>query len=1542
MSNSSGKAIALYKYLKEFSSLKFTKIVDVNKQHWHVFLNDIPIDPENIKIYSRDKYADYEYDSNVILEIRKPEYEKCPKPDKVIINWIDGDWDDYKSNISIKPSSSELGENLEIFEISPERVEAMHLWLDSRDKWVARQKTIEKTRDFFMNLYNAYIDLNKEPETLEFVVGNGLFRHTHETSINHPVLIKKIDFEFDSKNNIIKIVDTDNSSYLYEILLHQTPDLEDHSLDKLIKDLEENEYHPLDNNDTKNFMKSLTYGLSPKSKFIDSNEEDINDDAILKTYWKPVFFIQKRIDGTPKVIDQIIHNIEVNNYVPTHLLNIVGENYIQKKFEDKEYSIEEQLANISGESIDILLSKPANSEQLEIAKRIEYHDAVLVQGPPGTGKTHTIANLIGHFLSQGKSVLITSHTKKALSVLKDQVPESIKPLCVSVLDDSYKDMEKSINDISEYISRTNLNTLEKSIKSTEKERENIIDDLSNVRRKIYKIKYSEFKPIVYNGNSYSPSEAAKFVAKNKEYLNVIPGKVKPYEPLPATNFDLEKLYSTNDNISPFDEKELDLDIPDPKLLISPHDFKEIIGNRMSANEELESIKRKLSFNIEFNFQDNCIAGSKDDHEFLIARNIDLDTIKDLEGFINNIISKLHNSTEQDAPIPSWIFYAVADGKAGGNSRKKWENLINSITETYDYVQSLPLEIINKKIDIDKSIDIIDSKTQITELANISQKNNILSGTILFFKPHLRNLVDNIKINGKKPTSVLDFELILKHIELLEMRQNLSYLWDELIYRDDFISYDQLSESPEEICYNYISTINYFLDWYENEFKELDEMLKSLDFNKIILCEFSVLDSNLVKVKKIFNFMDNKMPIYINLLKLFMEQKNTNIKLNELINILEFNKRKESKICNDLKIAIKDEDHTLYERSYNHLIEIFSKRDLQIWRREILNRISSVAPSWANAISNREGIHSKSICPEKIDIAWQCKQFNTIIEEINAESLDELQKKSLELSVNLRKKTEELAANKAWLNLLIRTQENIEMKQALSGWKLLMKKIGKGTGKNAPKLRKEAKEHMAKCQNAVPAWIMTINTAMVTLDPCKNIFDVIIIDEASQSDITAIAITYFGKKIIVVGDDKQVSPMSIGVDTDEINALARMHIKDLIPNWSLYDAKTSLYDISSMTYDSLMLREHFRCMPDIIGYSNYLSYDYKIKPLRDKHSCNIFPNVVSHRVEMGARTPGRKTNQAEALEIVSLISACIEQPEYDNKTFGVISLLGDDQSKLIQNLLLEKLPPTVIEERRIVCGNASNFQGDERNIIFLSMVDSNEGDGPLYLRGEGAEQSTKQRYNVATSRAKDQLWIVHSLDYTKDLKEGDIRRDLLQYADNPSFYIEKSLDQKSESEFEKSVAGSLLSAGYNITQQWEVGSYRIDIVVQYGDRKIAIECDGDSYHSSEEQIRKDLERQTILERLGWRFIRIRGSEYYSNPELTMKRVYSDLKEFGIFTEELKVQKYEVSSVLLENIKIRANQIRMDWENGNNTTPKKIKEDSLPYITNKKKQMIQEYQ
>src|SRR5205814_2047410 len=144
----------------------------------------------------------------------------------------------------------------------------------------------------------------------------------------------------------------------------------------------------------------------------------------------------------------------------------------------------------------ILFSKPANAEQLEIARRLTKHPAVLVQGPPGTGKTHTIANLIGHLLAQGKSVLVTSEKPKALRVLREKVVEPLQPLCASILqDDSRKQMESTIDAISERLARSDADKLEREAATLSQQRIEILRQLREARQKLLEARGGEYRAI---------------------------------------------------------------------------------------------------------------------------------------------------------------------------------------------------------------------------------------------------------------------------------------------------------------------------------------------------------------------------------------------------------------------------------------------------------------------------------------------------------------------------------------------------------------------------------------------------------------------------------------------------------------------------------------------------------------------------------------------------------------------------------------------------------------------------------------------------------------------------------------------------------------------------------------------------------------------------------------------------------------------------------------------------------------------------------------
>lgn len=415
-----------------------------------------------------------------------------------------------------------------------------------------------------------------------------------------------------------------------------------------------------------------------------------------------------------------------------------------------------------------------------------------------------------------------------------------------------------------------------------------------------------------------------------------------------------------------------------------------------------------------------------------------------------------------------------------------------------------------------------------------------------------------------------------------------------------------------------------------------------------------------------------------------------------------------------------------------------------------------------------------------------------------DELDDRAKKSMEellsrityLAGQLREKTALLVEKKAWAAQV--RHITVPQRLALNGWKQLMHKIGRGTGKRAPGLRAEARKLMPMCQSAVPVWIMPLSRVVENFNPRHNQFDVVIIDEASQAEVLALTAIYMGKQVVVVGDNEQVSPSAVGQKADETDKLIDEHLQD-IPNAKLYDGLFSIYDLAGTAFQPICLREHFRCVTPIIQFSNYLSYEGKIKPLRDASTVMVRPHTVAYRVQGG--TSYKKTNEKEVQVVASLVVACTEQPEYKEASIGVISLVGEEQAGAIDRLLQHYLPAEDYKRRRIQCGNPAQFQGDERDIIFLSMVDAASGEGPLSRRGEGANEMFKKRYNVAASRARDQMWVVYSMDPENDLKPGDIRGELIKHAKDPQAILRMldTAEKETESEFEKQVLFRLRQA-----------------------------------------------------------------------------------------------------------------------------------------------------
>ncbi len=1481
---------SIFNFLKDYNELSNPVITEIDKQKWSMEFSDLPQIKELWSIYTVQ-----DFDELKILEIERPVLEPCPAPDKLIIDWLDGNWKklnveniQYKE-VLIKEVLNEEGkaDQAEEYFIDDENRKILFdEWTKKRDNWRAIEIPKEQGLTLYNNFFRLYSDMKKESEGVELILGDGHIRwSTTDRIIDHPVLLQRVQLVFNSEKPSFIIKCEEQKTELYTPMLRVIPTINQKMLSDVIQDIEANEYHIADVANITGLFQRLINVVDEKGKFVEGFDSGYSGPMIKS---EPILFLRKRTLGFSMFIEKIIEEIEENKGIalPDFFKNMVGNHK-----EHTEIDVIDDNWNQSGIDQDVLLTLPANNEQLKIIKYLNSYGAVLVQGPPGTGKTHTIANLIGHLLSQGNSVLVTSHTEKALSVLKEKVYKdqynrdmNLQSLCISLLSSNSqkKEMDDAINEIAIKSTSLDLYESKKKIESLETERKELISKSKAKSQELLFIRSLEYKDIVFDNHTISPIDAAKFINTGYDNFDYIPGSTSDDKiGLPLAIEDLRVLYQSNQQISTEEDEILGKKLPALESLWSVNTFRVNTENYFKYSKEIEGWKPVIILQ-------ECV--EEDNLSTLLETAIDiLDSLYNMEGYQLAIIDK----TIKDSIYTSFWVAVFEEFSNLLENYEKYRRL------RFDNDYSIPEKIITVE-----SIQILD------EIIS-SGKEIPVSLFTAVTKPKWKKLRDEITNNGRIIESRADFENLKFIIEYELQRAQILNKINKLLSEVNEVT-SLSTDSFEEKVKQYYKRINLSLCWYKNIWLKFINRLAELCSEKTKFEELCAIDLD-CPVEAITKFL--KDVLLTDLKKRYTAELLGKLE-NEWTEFTVYLERYKTygQPFEELFNAVIEKDTNVYIKAYGLLSGILEKKEIYIKRCQLIGQLKVYAPDWAISIQNRDGIHGEYRLPENIESAWKWRQLSNQIARIDSYDVNAIQKELSKINEQLMQNARKLAYEKAWYEKI--KNKTGPQTQAIEGWRQTIRQVGKGTGKTAPALLKKARDLMPLCQTAIPVWIMPLNRVAENFDPQKNKFDVVIIDEASQAGILALSALYLGKKVIIVGDDEQVSPDTVGIKTEEISALIEQHLQG-VPNSHLYNGKTSVYDMAKAAgFKPMMLTEHFRCLPEIIEFSNQLSYNSKIKPLRDASTVNIKPSVVECRVPNAYKTP-KKTNEIEAEYIASLICACVADENYRGKTIGIISLLGQEQAYEIDKLLQTNLGPKEYEKRRIQCGTASQFQGDERDIIFLSVVEGpSEKGGPVRLLSEdGNNDASRKKYNVAASRAKDQMWVVHSLNPEIDLRPEDIRLRLIKHAINPSIDRNEEKLKHAESDFENKVMTILLNKGYKVAPQWNVGTYRIDMVVGDGDKRIALECDGEKWHTLED-LPKDLKRQAILERLGWRFIRIRGSAFYRSPEDTMNWVFEELEAYGIkpnylSDEEVTPVQNSFENGIIHGIKRRAEQIRREW-------------------------------
>lgn len=1476
------KAVRLFNFLAKAQRLKERPIRDVEKYkrdgmvYW---LNELPA-------HSAVQWVQDASDlGEPVLTIDRLEKADPPEVPNLIKDWVDGEgltpekrptlrtqivdgtvYDEDADRIVNKMVSLD-----ERHDVADEYVQ----WISRWDAWAEQERANAPVRKAYKAMHRAHVTSSQNAEEFELVLALGLLawnKEPHEPVRRHMFSVK-VSVEIDSRDGSISLSsDSDAIGLTAELDMLEPSAFPTRDLPALTEERAHSfSAHPLNRESFDELGTRTIFALDPEGKYLDQLEP-----TTLGPYpalsWSPALILRKRQKtGLAQAFEKIALDIESDSAVPSGLKPLLDPGETPESHSDPS---EGALLHVDDEVFSPL---PLNKVQRQILERVDQNAQTLVQGPPGTGKTHTAAALLSHLLAQGKRILVTAHTDRALHEVGQKLPGEIRPLAVSVVGSSRSDMAQL---------RTAVDTISRNSTEHDPTSANLkiqkylveVDDLRQQRQALNgtltESRESETTPHTVSGYSGTLAEISQAHARDANQFEWIAEYLDGSEPAgQLTISDAEAkewLHCVQDqNIAEFSQirhlRSLDI-----AALPSPEQFFEIIGSIQQA---------------EARFQHYAQARTHASWEPLLAC-----TMSDRDNLRNRLskIAEVHHRTSQLQA--TWISAAVQDMRAGivdvwASRKADVENRVRFVEERIGVLGA----DFRAEVSGDPDTHLQFAHALREYVANGSEIKTQIDGSVKIgvFSPGIvkkaRPFLESVRINGRAPATLQLIDKFIAYQEALLALERLDRSWPA-----------GTNIPPEDTLVERVA-------WHRTQVQMLSQVLylrEHLNSVDAFLREIAVPPINWSDLGQAQTYQ-----LVAEGATAFEELQNAQRPLNDLKDTIEeVAKWKDSvQWIPKLLEAVEAQSHDHYSAAY-----LEGKRHSEIHRDSIrANELQAklaathrtlveailndrMNPIWLGRISN---LHSAD--------AWA----RTGHWLRNQESLDvnKLQAQIAQIEQRIQSIAEAVAAMRAWNQAVSKERLSPSARADLTQYSQLVRKLGKGTGKYAAQQRAEIREALDRCRPSVPVWIMPIYRVIEQLRISENMFDVVLIDEASQAGLEASFLQYLAPKIVVIGDDKQVSPAAVGVDQQALRDLADQYLHDDRYKASWQDPARSLFDEALMRYGGqLTLTEHRRCVPEIIQFSNRIAYEpngIRLVPVRQFGADRIEPFVVTrtpHGFEEGAS--GSKINRAEARELVDTIKSCLQDPQYDGRTFGVIALVGTAQSNYIEGLLLDEISSADWEERQLQVGSPPDFQGAERDVIFLSMVSSVE---PGRRLAPLTKEMNVQRYNVAVSRAKDQVWLFHTLTINDLNNEQDLRYQLLEYAygvqkrgrelegEQTPLVPDDDRIEGFDSLFEQRVYNRIADRGFTVVPQYEAQGYRIDLVVVGANGRLAVECDGDRWHGPEAYAR-DLARQRDLERCGWNFFRVRESLFYADRAAALSPLWElladlEIRPFDIFEQ-----------------------------------------------------------
>ena len=1105
--------------------------------------------------------------------------------------------------------------------------------------------------------------------------------------------------------------------------------------------------------------------------------------------------------------------------------------------------------DVSAEDDDYFFPKPFNDEQIEIVRRLEGADGIVVQGPPGTGKTHTISNIICHYMATGRRVLVVSHGEPALAVLRDQLPEGIRDLAISITAterEGFRQLEAAVRMLQSVVEAIKPSEQSRLIRDLEASVVGLRHRLSMIDAEIAQFALRQLSPAFGNER---PAELSRRVASAAEKHGWF--EDRPDAPSADTALRDEDLAALRMARRALGVRLEHLgcilpsvqDLPEGDILARLHD------DLVRSSRLKEAADRDTALRVR-------LAQPEDADHALRAADA-LDTLRR--------VKRLTRSAPWLEALAEQALVSGADANLVLMVRRFADEARPATRERARYLAN-PVELPE---------ELAASSAEIAGIVRRLAAGEPVFGFFAFREKSLRPTVEAIRVEGRPPASTGDWAHVRDYLAWQDAIRSFTARWQALA--------DEFGGPPAATARDLaqlVASLDAVLVEAGGSMRVVEETFDRIVSGGGPPRNLWADDARMTAAEDAFRNAAAAARLSA-----------SRAEVSRLADLFPEAAGKIGKLAREFLAEAVGRDRIGADQ-VSHLWDAIRRQiaDLQEHRaafQVVEAATSSIheagAPTWAHrlrSIAAQDG--SDPVLPADWREAWDWAAMASFLKRIDdAGRLRALADERVRLDAEVRRTFEQLVRERTFYEL--GRSMTGPVRAALMMFATALRRTGKGTGKGAVRHRRDARLAMADCYAAVPCWIMPAWRVAEQLPGEIGSFDLVIMDEASQSDIRDVPALLRGRKILVVGDDKQVSPSAAFIENAKIDRLEHGYLQGQ-PFKTLLLPGSSLYDLAKVMFPDklVMLREHFRCVEPIIRFSMQF-YPEPLVPLRIPTAQErLDPPLVDIYVPDGRRT-GDKQNTREAEVVVDEIRKLVADPALSRveaqdrwRTIGVVSLIGSKQAALISRMLLDELGEEVMLRHRIACGDSATFQGNERDVVFLSMIAD-----PASKQAQTALQF-EQRFNVALSRARDRLVLVRSVR-EDELKPDDLKARVIRHFREPMAGVAPrtgDLEAQCDSDFEREVLRRLVERGYRVLPQVGALGYRIDLVVEGSNgRRLAVECDGDRYHGLERWA-DDMRRQRVLERVGWRFWRCWASSFTLDPGGCMRDLFETLERHGV--------------------------------------------------------------